>query len=413
MLRMQPIDDPFASDGGLLLLDHALGRLRRLLGVVTEVERVPVDQALRRVLAADQASPLAVPAFDCSAMDGWAVRAADLGADPLPIGAATIAAGHPLTTPAVPGFAYRIFTGAPVPAGLDTVVVMEAAREAGNRVALPPSRRGANIRRAGESVAVGDYPLRAGTVLGPAHLGVAAMLGLVALPVRRPLRVAVVSTGDEVCDPGTPLPEGGLYDANRACLKAMLTAQGCAVTDLGILADRPAVLEAVLGAAAADHDLIVTSGGASVGGEDHLRAAVAALGRVAFWRLAVKPGKPLLLGQIGRATLLGLPGNPVAVVVGYLLIGREVVAALTGAIPPVIRRQSRPAAFTLSKPAGRREFPRVRLDEAGAVHLFRTDSSGVLTSVTACDGLLDLPEAGIEIRPGDPVAFIPFSEVMP
>jgi molybdopterin molybdotransferase len=411
MPDMQPNDDSFSVDDGPLPLACAIDRLRRTLVCVTGVESVPLGRALGRILAADQVSTLAVPAFDAAAMDGWAVRAADLGRIPLPVGG-RIAAGHPVAVPIRPGHAYRIFTGAPVPAGLDTVVAQEMAREADGVVHLPPMRAGVNLRRAGEAVTVGDRPLVAGTVLGPPHLGVAAMLGLGELPVRIRLRVAVASTGDEVCEPGSPLPPGGLYDANRIGLIAMLGAMGCAVTDLGILADQPDSLAAALARAAADHDLIVSSGGASVGEEDHLLAVIRRLGRLDFWRLAVKPGKPLLVGRIGATPLIGLPGNPVAVMVGFLLVGREVVAALAGATRPDPRRYFLPAAFSLNKPAWRREFPRAHLDEAGAVHLFPSDSSGALTSISGSDGLVDIPEDIVEIRPGDSVAFLPFNELM-
>lgn len=409
---MVEIDESPAGKTGPICLDRAVERLRGRFSAVTGLETVSLDRALGRVLAADQHSPLAIPAFDCSAMDGWAVRAEELGNGALPVGG-RVAAGHPLLEPVRPGHAYRIFTGAPLPAGLDAVVMQEEATEGEGGVLLPIVAPGTNVRRAGESVAVGDRVLRAGTVLRPQHLGLAAALGLAELPVRQRLRVAVASTGDEVRDPGSPLPPGGLYDSNRAMLMALLAAAGCVVTDLGIVADRPGALSDTLLLAAAGHDLILTSGGVSVGEEDHVRAVLARIGTVEFWRLAIKPGKPLLVGRIDDTPLLGLPGNPVAVMIGFLLIGREVVAALSGAEPPSARRYTLPAAFSLRKKAGRREFPRAVVTEAGTVQLHPSDSSGVLSSVTASDGLLDLPEAELDIHPGDPVSFLPFCEVLP
>lgn len=400
------------QDGSLIRLDEAVAMMRSRLSAVTEVETVALTQALGRVLSADQVATLNVPAFDASAMDGWAVRAADLGRGALAVGG-RIAAGHPLTEAVLPERAYRIFTGAPVPPGLDTVIMQEDARCDGDMVWLPQARAGANIRAAGEAVTVGDVTLAAGTLLRPQHVGVAATLGLARLPVRRRLRVAVFSTGDELREPGAVLPPGATFDANRASLRALLSQLGCEVSDLGILADRPEVVRQALAQAAPAHDLIVTSGGVSVGDEDHVKAAVQALGQLDFWRLALKPGKPLALGHIGDTVFLGLPGNPVAVMVAFLLVGREVVAALAGATLPPMRRYRLPAAFSLDKKAGRREFPRARLTEDGTVELFRTDSSGVLTSMTEADGLVDLPEDAVHIRPGDPVAFLPFSEVMP
>jgi len=408
---MAPIDESSAGTSGPICLDRAVERLRARFGPVCGIETVPLDRALGRVLATDQRSSLAIPAFDCSAMDGWAVRADALGNGVLPVGG-RVAAGHPLAEPIRPCHAYRIFTGAPLPAGLDAVVMQEEATEGEGGVLLPIVAPGTNVRRAGESVAVGDLALPAGTLLRPQHLGLAAALGLADLPVRQRLRVAVASTGDEVRDPGMPLPPGGLYDSNRAMLKALLTSAGCAVTDLGIVADRPGALADALGQAAIGHDLILTSGGVSVGEEDHVRAVLSCIGTVEFWRLAIKPGKPLLVGRIGTTPLLGLPGNPVAVMVGFLLIGREVVAALSGAEAPPARRYTLPAAFSLHKKAGRREFPRAVLTETGTVGLHPSDSSGVLSSVTASDGLLDLPEAAVDIRPGDLVSFLPFCEVL-
>jgi len=395
-----------------LRLDAALARLRATLAPVAGLERVPLAAALGRTLAETPTAAVAVPPFDSAAMDGWAVRAADLGRGPLPVGG-RIAAGHPAALPLRVGHAYRIFTGAPVPAGLDCVIRQEDAHESDGGLLLPPCGAGANIRRAGEAVAMGDQPLAAGTILRPPHLGVAASIGLAELVVRRRLRVAVFSSGDELHDPGQPLPPAGQYDANRTTLGAALRAMGCAVADLGILPDRLDVLTEALGGAAAAADLIVTSGGVSVGEEDHVKPAIRALGHLDLWRLALKPGKPLAVGRIGATPILGLPGNPVAALVTFLLVGREVVAALGGAILPPARRYRVAASFALSKPAGRRDLRRASLDARGAAVLYPSDSSGVLVSVIGSEGFVDLGEAVETVRPGDPVDFLPLSELMP
>ena len=405
---MAPSDQPPAAP---LRLDAALALLRRDLDVVAAIETIPAAQARGRVLAAAPVATVTVPPADCAAMDGWAVRAADLGPRPLPPGG-RIAAGHPLAEPARPGHAYRIFTGAPLPAGLDTVIAQEEAEERAGAVALPVAPPGTNVRRAGESVAPGDRPLAAGIRLGAAELGVAAALGLATLPVRRRLRVALASTGDELHDPGPALPPGGLYDANRPMLRALLEGWGAEIDDLGIVADRPDRLAATLAAATTGCDLIITSGGASVGAEDHLRGVVTRLGAVCFWRLAIKPGKPVLFGRIGATPLLGLPGNPVSVLVGMGLVGRPVLARLGGEDLPPPRRFAVPAACALRKRPGRRDFPRARLTAEGTAMPVPNDSSGALTAVTAADGLLDLAEDRIEIRPGDPVPFLTFAELL-
>ncbi len=403
---------------GLTPLDDALAALAGRLRPVVGSETVPLRQAQGRVLAADQLATLAVPGFDNSAVDGWGVFADDLGQGEtrLPIGG-RVAAGNPLTGPAEPGFAYRIFTGAPLPAGLDAVAMQENCREADGVVVLPAKlRRGDNIRLAGDSVRIGDIPLHAGIRLAAQHLGVAATLGLTTLPVRLPLRVAIFSTGDEICEPGRPLSAGGIYDANRFTLMALLDGLGCQVSDLGVLPDRVEVVREMIGKAASQFDLIITSGGVSVGEEDHVKAAVQSLGSLHLWRLALKPGKPLAVGQVGDTIFLGLPGNPVAVMVTFLLFAKPLLAMLSGATYREPRRYAMPAGFALSKKAGRREFPRARIVDTPlgpVVQLFRTDSSGVLTSMTEADGLVDLPEAAVSIAPGDPVAFLPFGELIP
>lgn len=402
----------------LMSVDDAIAAMQDYVTAVTEEEVLPLSDCLGRVLAADQISPIDVPGFDNSAMDGWAVFRADLAEDGpsrLPVGG-RIAAGHPLAEAAVPGKAYRIFTGAPVPVGPDAVIMQEQCVEADGFVTLPKRPKlFDNIRKAGESVSRGGIPLMAGIRLGPQHLGVAATIGLSALPVIRPLRVAIFSSGDEVREPGQPLPPGAIYDANRHSLRALLQGLGTQVSDLGILPDRLEVIQSTLARAAKDHDLIITSGGVSVGEEDHIKTAVSALGELHLWRLALKPGKPLALGRVDGVAFLGLPGNPVAVMVAFLLFGRPLLDRLSGAVHVSPRRYPLAAGFALSKKPGRREFPRARVTYTvfgPVVELHTSDSSGVLTSMTSSDGLLDLAAEGVEIAPGDMVPFIPFAELL-
>lgn len=405
---------------GLMSVDDAIAAMQDYVAPVRGEEVLPLSDCLGRVLAADQISPINVPGFDNSAMDGWAVFRADLAEDGptrLPLGG-RIAAGHPLAEPARPGFAYRIFTGAPVPPGPDAVIMQELCQEeeGGAFVTLPKRPKPFdNIRKAGESVTVGGVPLKAGIRLKPQHLGVAATIGASALPVVRKVRVAIFSSGDEVREPGQPLPDGAIYDANRHSLKALLQGFGAEISDLGILPDRLDVIQSTLAKAAQDHDLIITSGGVSVGEEDHIKSAISALGELHLWRLALKPGKPLALGRVSGVPFLGLPGNPVAVVVAFLLFGRPLLDRLAAAAYAPARRYPLPAGFKLSKKPGRREFPRARMTFTAfgpVVELHASDSSGVLTSMTSSDGLLDLAAEGVEIAPGDLVPFIPFAELL-
>ena len=332
----------------------------------------------------------------------------------LPVGG-RIPAGRPLDGPARPGAAYRIFTGALLPAGADTVLMQEDCRTDGEAVLLPPAAPGANVRYAGENIKIGDAPLKAGVRLRAQEVGVAAMMGLLQLPVRPRLRVAVFSTGDELLEPGAPSRRGAIYDANRYSLAALLEGADCQVSDLGILPDRQDAIAAALSAAAPGHHLLITSGGVSVGEEDHVKAAVASLGSLDFWRVAMKPGKPIAFGFVKGVPFLGLPGNPVAVMVTYLLFGRALVASLRGEARRCLPRFMVPADFALTKRLGRREFPRARLvdgPEGRRVVLFPSDSSGVLVSMTAADGLVELSELGCRVTPGDLVPFLPFGELL-
>ncbi|MEQ8817154.1 MAG: molybdopterin molybdotransferase MoeA [Thalassobaculum sp.] len=422
---VQLTDDCFAFDGGLMPVDQALARVRERLVPVTAVETAPLDATLGRILAADVTADMDVPPHDNSAVDGWAVYAADLAADGetrLPAGG-RVAAGERLDRPQRRGETVRIFTGAPMPLGPDgapgpdTVFMQEDCRLDGATVVFPAGiRRGANRRFAGEDVRTGTTVLRAGRRLGPPDIGLAASIGLRALPVRTGLRVAVFSTGDEVREPGSERGAATIYDSNRYTLKALLRALGCAVTDLGILADDRETIRAALVDAAAGHDVLITSGGVSTGEEDHVRAAVEAEGRLDAWRLAIKPGRPVALGVVRGKAFLGLPGNPVAVVVTFLHVARPVLLALAGAEVRDPPRFPVRAAFDYRKKPGRREYVRVRLEPVpGGLPVARragSEGAGVLSSLVAADGLVELADDALGLSEGDTAAYLPFSEVM-
>lgn len=415
----QLTDDRFAADAEMLRVADALDRLARRLTVATGIETVAVAEALGRVLAEDVVAAFNVPPHDNSAVDGYAVFVDDLAPDAetvLPV-TGRVTAGSLLDRPGRRGEAVRIFTGAPMPEGFDTVMMQEDCRVDGDRVAIRPGiTRGANRRRAGEDIAAGSVILHAGRRLRPQDIGLAASTGRDRLAVRRPLRAAVFSTGDEVRDPGSALAAGCIYDSNRYILGALLRQLGCAVTDLGILPDRLDAIGAALGAAATGHDLIVTSGGMSVGEEDHVKAAVEALGSLHFWRLAIKPGRPVALGEVGGVPFIGLPGNPVAVMVTFLRIARPMVLRLAGATETEPRWFQVRAGFDFKKKPGRREFLRVRLERApdGALvaRQHPNQGSGVLSSMVDSDGLVEVDEDTAVIAVGDPVDFLPFREVM-
>ena len=410
--------------GALLDVSMALQRLGERCRPVTKTETVPVRDALGRILAADVTADRDVPPTDNSAVDGYAVCFDDLAGDGETILAVTgrAAAGHPLGRPANRGEAIRILTGAPLPAGIDTVVMQEDCRifaEGGDddRVAVPTGlARGDNARARGEDITAGSVILTTGQRLRPQDLGLAASVGQQTLAVHAPLNVALFSTGDEVRDPGDDLPLGGIYDANRACLVALLQGLGCRITDLGIVADDRAAIADRLGAAAADHDLVLTSGGVSVGEEDHVKAAVETMGELAFWRLAIKPGRPVAMGDVAGTPFIGLPGNPAAMMVCFLLIARPAILGLSGAtrlIPLTYRVR---CGFDHRKKAGRREYVRARLetDASGArvAQKFARSGAGILSSFVEADGLVELPAELVQLEPGDTVEFLPFSEVM-
>ncbi len=411
-------DDCFAFGGELLGVDAALALIEARVAPVVEAERVSLAAAAGRILSQDLVAAIDVPPYANSAVDGYALAHADLSPDSdtvLQVGGRA-AAGRPLGRALKPGEAIRIFTGAPMPDGADTVMMQEDCVLEAAHVRLKPGlKKGANRRHAGEDVARGTVALAAGRRLRPADLGLAAALGCDELLVFRPLRVALLSTGDEVRDPGGPLPPGAIYDANRAMLAALLRGLGCAVGDLGICADRAATLADTLAAAAAAHDLIVTSGGVSTGEEDHVRAAIEQLGRLDFWRLAIKPGRPVALGQVRGVPLIGLPGNPVAAALTFAILARPLILRLAGASPAPPLTFPAAAGFSYKKRPGRREYLRARLlrDAASApvAHKFARDGAGILSSIVQSDGFAVLGEDVRDLKPGMAIEFLPFSEV--
>src|ERR1700733_9858807 len=360
-------DDCFAFGGALLPIDDARSLIRERVDVVAGVETIALAHADGRTLAEPVAAPFDVPGFTNSAVDGYAVRFDDLvrNAETRLVVHARIAAGHSSADGLTAGRAARIFTGAVMPDGADTVIMQEDCRADGAAVFIRPGiKRGANRRVAGEDIAAGSVALAAGRRLGPAELGLLAALGQAAVPVRRRLSVALFSTGDELREPGTTLASGQIYDANRFMLASMLVRAGAVVSDGGILPDRVDSLAKALVEAAARHDLIVTSGGVSTGEEDHVRNVMNAHGSLFFWRLAIKPGRPVALGQIGSTPLIGLPGNPVAALITFVAVARPLIEAMTGTLPRVPRRSAAVSSFSYKKKRDRREYVRVSL-EAG------------------------------------------------
>ncbi len=403
-------DDGFAFGGTLLSLEAAQARIAAAYAVAAGSETVPLAEAAGRVLAQDVVAPLDLPPADNSAVDGFALYADDLAADApttLPLHGRAAAGAMPAGL--LPrGRALRIFTGAVMPAGADTVMMQEdCTLEAGLVTVRPGIRRGANLRLAGEDIACGAVALAAGRRLMPPDIGLLAALGFSRVEVREKLRVVVFSTGDEIAAPPAPLRPGQTYDANRPMLAALLRRLGVEPIDGGILPDRPAATEAALRTAAGRCDLVIASGGVSSGEEDHVRAAIEAVGRLEFWRVAIKPGRPVALGGLAGTPLLGLPGNPVAAFVTFMAIGRPLLDRLAGAVflpPPRFFLRS---GFSCRKKPGRREYLRVQIDAGGVARRYPKEGAGILTSLTESDALMELPEEMTALAAGDPVACIP------
>jgi molybdopterin molybdotransferase len=396
--------------------------IRERVAPVAEIETVALAAANGRVIARDVVAPIDLPPFDNSAVDGYAVRHADLHAtaDTRLAVVERVTAGHAAARPLVAGAAVRIFTGAPMPAGADTVFMQEDVHAERDSVTVPPGlKAGANRRPAGEDVRAGSVVLPSGRRLLAQDVALAAAVGLTALDVFRRVRVAVFSTGDEIVEPGMPRPAPALFDANRYLLAGLIERLGAAPTDLGILPDDPGQLARALAAAAADHDLVVTSGGVSTGEADHVRHAVEAIGRLVFWRVAIKPGRPVAMGVIpgaqagASAAFVGLPGNPAAVYVTFARVVRPLILRLAGAeAAPLVALPVR-AAFAYRKKAGRREYVRVKLIRAadGAVDAVKhaQEGAGIITSLTETDGLVELPEDATTVAPGATVGFLSYA----
>jgi len=413
-------DDCFAFDGPLMSIADAVGIIMDKVKPVAETETVPLLAADGRVLAGDITAPLALPPFTNSAVDGYAVRAGDLplaGEARLAV-TGRVAAGSLAAAPIPSLHAIRIFTGAPMPDGADTVFMQEDVHIAEDgRVVLPAGLKpGANVRPVGEDIAVGTGALQAGQRLRPQHVAVAAAFGLAALAVRRRIRVAVFSTGDELAAPGEPRAPAQLYDSNRFMLMAMLRRLGCEVSDLGIFSDERVPLAAALREVAGKHDLLLTTGGVSTGEEDHVKAAVESVGSLVLWRMAIKPGRPVAMGIVVGTPFIGLPGNPVASFVTFVHVVRPVVLALAGARPEPLTPLPVRAAFSYKKKAGRREYVRVSLrrTDDGAVEAvkFPREGAGLLSSLIGTDGLVELGEDITRVDPGQGVGFLSYAELV-
>lgn len=401
----------------MLTLDEALSRLLGAIRPLAETEAVATFESLGRVLAEDVRSALDVPPQDNTSMDGYALRCADVAAagTRLPI-SQRIPAGV-VGAPLQPGSAARIFTGAQIPAGADAVVPQEQCEPEGEgvRIGIVP-QPGQWIRRRGEDVMHDSVVLSAGSRLTPQAMGLAASVGAARLRVARRPRVALFSTGDELVMPGEPLKPGAIYNSNRFTLRGLIQALGCECNDLGIVPDDRDATRAALRRAARGNDLIVTSGGVSVGEEDHLRPAVQAEGSLDLWQVAIKPGKPLAFGAVRRpdgssAWFVGLPGNPVSSFITFALAVRPLLLKLQGAGELAPATTALRADFDWPKPDRRREFLRVRRNAEGGLDLFPNQSSGVLTSAVWGDGVVDNP-SNQAIRRGDTVRFIAFSELL-
>lgn len=381
------------------------------------IETVKTEDALGRVLAETQVSAIAVPPMDNSAMDGYALAFKDLSntSATLPVSQRIPAgtAGQTLQ----PGTAARIFTGAPIPPGADTVVIQENCTREGDTVVIKGTvNPGDHIRRAGEDIAVGQTLLEKGIRMRPQDLGLAASVGRARLPVYHRLRVAVFSTGDELVSPGEPLAPGQIYNSNRYTLAGLLQSLSCEIVDLGTVPDNLKATRHALSQAAQQANVIIATGGVSVGEEDHVKAAVEELGQMEMWRVAMKPGKPLAYGQVKEIPFLGLPGNPVSVFVTFCLFARPYLLRAQGIQDVLPRPIAATAAFSRLKPGPRREFLRARYEyeantKQGSVQVYGTQSSGVLTSTVWANGLVEVPE-NQKIEEGETVSFLPFNELI-
>jgi molybdopterin molybdotransferase len=421
----QLTDDCFAFSGPLLPIAEMERLIAERVKPVAETETVPLAAARGRVVASDLMSPIDLPPFDNSAVDGYAVRHRDLapGAETTLAVVGRLTAGTAAGAPLGEGETARIFTGAPMPSGADTVFMQEDVQAKGETVVVPAGLKpGANRRLTGEDVRKGQIVLPAGRRLAAQDVALAAAVGMTAIEVRRRVRVAVFSTGDEIVEPGAARPAAALYDANRYLLAGMLDRLGAQVTDLGILQDDPVAVADAIAKAAQGHDLVLTSGGVSTGEADHVRNAVETIGRLVFWRLAIKPGRPVAMGVVpgsstgAGAAFVGLPGNPVAAFVTFARVVRPLLLRLGGAAPEQLVALPVRLAFSYRKKKGRREYVRVAL-HPGADGSFEAvkhpqEGAGVITSLTETDGLAELPEDTTTVEPGSTVGFLSYATLM-
>ena len=404
-------DDCFALPAGVewTPVDAALAHLKAQLSAVTGVEALTLEQALGRVLAEDVTATRANPPLPNTAVDGYGFAGpAATGVHVMPLVAGRAAAGLAFDGDVPAGHAIRILTGASLPQGVDTVILQEDVTVEDGQIAFHgPLKQGANTRKAGEDVMAGDIVARAGRRLTPADLALMAAVGVDRIEVRKPLRVGVLSTGDEVVPAGAEAKAGQIYDANRPMLLGLIRAFGHMPVDLGIAPDDPIALRDILDDAAGRVDAVLTSGGASSGDEDHVSALLKDAGAMALWRIAVKPGRPLALGLWQGVPVFGLPGNPVAAMVCSLIFARPALAVLAGEDWADPQGFDVPAGFEKSKKAGRREYLRARMRD-GAVEVFASEGSGRISGLSWAEGLVELPDGAAEVTRGDPVRFIPF-----
>ncbi|MGL4637874.1 MAG: molybdopterin molybdotransferase MoeA [Beijerinckiaceae bacterium] len=411
-------NDCFAFGDAPLTIDDALAFINTRIPMVVGTETLSLTQCDGRVLAQDLITKSTLPAFFNAAVDGYAVRHSNLN----PSGETRMTVSGRLQAGArdIPaltnGTAMRIFTGAPMPSGANTVFMQEDVQLDGDSVILPAGlKAGANCRAAGEELAINTIAIKAGTRLLPQHLALAAGTGHHTLEVRQRVRVALFSTGDELVEPGSMLSGGTVYDTNRLMLAALLKRTGCDVTDMGIIRDNPDELRKALKQASINHDLIMTSGGVSTGDADYVKTAMEAEGRLDYWRFAIKPGRPLAMGTIGNAAFAGLPGNPVAVFVTFTQIVRTVIAALGGENWQQPKFLPVRSTFSYKKKTGRIEFLRVSLSQDNGIasaSRYPIEGAGIISSMTNTDGLVRLPHDSTGVSPGDSLDYLPFSAVL-